>query len=43
MAYLNHLIRAKEPLAGTLATIHNLATMSAAMADRRERILRNEI
>jgi len=43
MAYLNHLIRAKEPLAGTLATVHNLATMSSVMAECREKILNDEI
>ena len=43
LAYLNHLIKAKEPLAGTLATAHNLATMSAVMADRRQQILNDEL
>jgi len=42
-AYLSHLKRAKEPVADTLMTIHNLHHMNDAMADYRERILNGEI
>ena len=43
MAYLNHLIKSNEPLAGTLGTMHNLAYMATSMADYREKILRDEV
>eukprot|EP00466_Bigelowiella_natans_P003429 jgi/Bigna1/133900/aug1.23_g8608 len=38
-AYLNHLLRAKEPVVHTLLTIHNLRAMTDAMARHRSLIL----
>ena len=43
LAYLHHLDRAKEPMAWTLATEHNLRYMGALMRDQREAILRGEL
>lgn len=40
-AYLNHLFKAHEPTAHTLASIHNIAFMIRLMANYREQILRN--
>ena len=42
-AYLHHLVRAHEPMAATLLTIHNLQFMSDLMSQVRERILNDEI
>ncbi|MFC1842307.1 tRNA guanosine(34) transglycosylase Tgt [Candidatus Dependentiae bacterium] len=39
VAYLHHLFKAKEPVAHTLATIHNLQFMVSLMADYRQKIL----
>ncbi|KAL9184645.1 hypothetical protein ACHAXT_012615 [Thalassiosira profunda] len=41
--YLWHLIKAKEPVFMTLATIHNLQYMNDLMATQRQRILNDEI
>ncbi|MBU6231708.1 tRNA guanosine(34) transglycosylase Tgt [Patescibacteria group bacterium] len=41
-AYLNHLFRAKEMLAGTLASIHNLHFVVSLVAQAREAIIRGE-
>ena len=38
-AYINHLFRAKEMLAGTLASIHNLYFVTKLVADMRKAIL----
>ena len=38
-AYLHHLFKAKEPVAHTLATIHNLQFMIDLMANYRQQIL----
>ena len=43
LAYLHHLVKAKEPLAATLLTIHNIHFMASLMADLRARILADEI
>ena len=43
LAYLHHLDRAKEPMAWTLATEHNLHYMGGMMKELREGILRNEV
>ena len=40
-AYISHLFRAKEMLAATLATIHNLYFLNKLMSDIRESILTN--
>lgn len=42
-AYLWHLFKANEPVAITLATIHNLHYMNDLMSDLRQQILNNEI
>lgn len=42
-AYLNHLFKAHEPTALTLASIHNIAYMIRLMQDYRERILQDRI
>jgi len=39
IAYLHHLFKAKEPVAHTLATIHNLQFMVTLMANYRQKIL----
>ena len=43
IAYLHHLLKAKEMTAYTLATIHNLHFMVELMADYRNKILNNEL
>jgi len=43
IGYLNHLIRAKEPLAGMLVSLHNLHYMCHTMKRTREMIAANEI
>jgi len=43
VAYLHHLFKAKEPVAHTLATIHNLQFMVNLMADYRQKILDGKI
>lgn len=43
LAYLHHLVKAKEPLAASLLAIHNLHHMNALTADLRRRILDDEI
>lgn len=42
-AYLHHLMKAKEPLAATLATLHNIHFMVELMAELRAKILADEI
>ncbi len=42
-AYLHHLFKAHEPIAHTLASIHNIAFMVQTMKTIREKILNNEI
>lgn len=42
-AYLRHLHRQHEPIAGTLMTLHNLKFMYTKMADIRQQILNDEI
>ena len=43
IGYLHHLFKAKEPVAHTLATIHNVQFMVDLMADYRNKILNNEL
>ncbi|EFN58624.1 hypothetical protein CHLNCDRAFT_34232 [Chlorella variabilis] len=43
LAYLHHLVKAKEPLAASLLTIHNVHHMNAMMAGLRRQILADEI
>jgi len=43
IAYLHHLFKAKEPVAHTLSTIHNLQFMVSLMADYRQKILDGKI
>jgi len=43
LAYLHHLFKAKEPVAHTLASIHNLNFMIELMADYRKKILNGDI
>jgi len=43
IAYLHHLFKAKEPVAHTLATIHNLQFMVNLMANYRQQILNGKI
>ncbi len=43
LAYLCHLFKAHEPIALSLATIHNVHFMIHLMADVREKILRDEV
>jgi len=43
IAYLHHLFKAKEPVAHTLATIHNLQFMVTLMAEYRQKILDNKL
>ncbi|GAB0496695.1 hypothetical protein MMPV_008009 [Pyropia vietnamensis] len=43
MAYLHHLLKAHEPVAATLMTLHNLYFMTNYMKDLRRRILDDEI
>ena len=42
-AYLNHLIRADEPMSATLLTVHNVHFMNDIMQGVRERILQDEM
>ena len=42
-SYLHHLVKASEPVAGSLFTRHNLCFMQDFMRDLRRRILANEI
>mmetsp|Transcript_18206 Transcript_18206/g.29040 ORF Transcript_18206/g.29040 Transcript_18206/m.29040 type:complete len:121 (-) Transcript_18206:48-410(-) len=42
-SYLHHLLRAKEPLFLTLASLHNMIYMNKMMANIRGKILRDEI
>ena len=42
-AYLHHLIRMKEPLATTLASMHNVMYMNSLMGLLRQRILADEL
>jgi len=42
-AYINHLLKAKEPVAGTLCTIHNLQFMNDRMKKFRQDILDGHI
>ena len=42
-SYLHHLFKAHEPIAATLASIHNLTFMMDLMAKYREKIVNNEI
>jgi tRNA-guanine family transglycosylase len=43
LAYLHHLMKAKEPLAATLLAIHNVHHMNKLMAGLRAKILDDEI
>lgn len=43
VGYLHHLFKAKEPVAHTLATIHNLQFMVDLMAEYRNRILNDDL
>jgi queuine tRNA-ribosyltransferase len=43
VAYLHHLDKAREPIAWTLATEHNLHYMGTMMRELREAIARNEV
>jgi len=43
VGYLNHLMKAKEPLAGALLSLHNLHFMCSAMRQVREAILADEL
>lgn len=43
LGYLQHLFKAKEPIAHTLASIHNLHFMVRLMDDYRQKILHNEL
>lgn len=43
LSYIHHLFKAKEPVACTLASIHNLYFMVERMREIREMILRDEI
>ena len=43
LAYLHHLVKAKEPLAATLLTLHNIHFMCELMVELRQRILKDEI
>ena len=43
LAYLNHLFKAKEPTALSLATLHNVSFMVRLMASYREKILQGEV
>ena len=42
-AYLHHLVRMKEPLATTLASMHNVMHMNNLMAQIRQRIMADEL
>jgi len=42
-AYLHHLFKQSEPLALTLASLHNIYYMNHMMRDMRERIMRDEL
>lgn len=42
-SYVHHLFKAHEPIAATLASIHNLTFMMDLMAKYREKIVNNEI
>jgi len=43
LAYLHHLVKAKEPLAASLLAIHNVHHMNAQMAELRQQILNDEV
>lgn len=43
LAYLHHLYKTHEPMAGTLLSLHNLLFMSQFMADIRAKILNDEM
>jgi queuine tRNA-ribosyltransferase len=43
LAYLHHLVKAKEPLAAALMTVHNIHYMCRVMARLREAIQRDEL
>ena len=43
LAYLHHLVKAKEPLAATLLAIHNIRFMNDMTAQLRQRILDDEL
>ena len=40
---MHHLVKANEPMAATLMTIHNIQHMQDHMGEMRARILRDEI
>eukprot|EP00966_Prymnesium_polylepis_P156045 3605397-Prymnesium_polylepis.1 len=42
-AYLHHLLRMNEPLATTLASMHNVCYMNHLMAEMRQRIMADEL
>lgn len=43
LSYLHHLVKAKEPLATTLLSLHNIHYMCSLMSTLREKILKDEI
>lgn len=43
LAYLHHLLKAREPLAASLLSIHNIRVMCDIMSDLRLKILADEI
>jgi queuine tRNA-ribosyltransferase len=43
LSYLHHLVKAREPLAATLISLHNIHFMCEHFRRLRERILRNEL
>ena len=43
LAYLHHLFKARESMAGTLLTMHNVIYMAEFMEELRHRIMNNEI
>lgn len=43
LSYLHHLVKAREPLAATLLSLHNIHYMCQLMAKMREKILADEI
>lgn len=43
LAYIHHLLRAKELLAGTLISIHNIFTMNRLMSEIRSAIMKDDL
>ena len=42
-AYVHHLFKQNEPLAASLASLHNIMVMNHLMSSLRERIIRDEV